>query len=242
VRSLLCCALLGVSVLAVGVDVSGLHSIHDGPVFSFYSEDERDYSDLIEFVEARNAELEAVFETSIESPITVYIFESQTSFWRHVFGGPPSGIDASGFADHVSRTFYLTSPYDPCRTRDVHLRTAIHELVHLYFPCATVWIREGIAHYYSDMLVTPTLDDLPGRISDLHFYAQTNEETRTAYNISAWIVKFIIEELCWGNLDTFRGFARNPSDYSLIGLQGEEELFQRWSVFMRIQISDSVSS
>jgi hypothetical protein len=95
-----------------------------------------------------------------------------------------------------------------------------------------VWIREGIAHYYSEMLSLDATGQLPWDLSGLRFYVDGSEATARAYHASAYLVKFIIEELCGSDIDTFRTFASNPDQYSLIGVSNEAELFRLWHHWM----------
>ena len=225
--------MLSLCTAVVAVDLSTQREIARTDSFVFYAEDNASYSDLIDFVETRNAEFEHVFSCHIPETIRVYIFASQLSFSRHVFNSETPVQNTTALADHVSMAMYITSPYDGCKSYDDMLRTPVHELVHIYFPSGYVWIREGIAHYYSGLLTHDRIGELPRDLSEMRFYVDGTRETERAYHASAYLVKYIIEELCDGQISRFRAYAANPTDFTLIGLTDEHELFLLWHTWMR---------
>jgi hypothetical protein len=214
------------------VDLSTQRKIHETNHFAYYSEDERDYVELVELIEAKNAEFARIFGTEIEGKISIYIFATQSSFAKHVFHSDIPVLDTTGFADHRSKAFYITSYYDTCKTKERLMQTPIHELVHIYFPHEYIWIREGIACYFADMLFEIPSADYPERFSDLRFYVDGVDGTRKAYYASAWLIKYVFEELCNCDMRLFRRFARYPDNYWIFGIDDEQEFFLRWRKYM----------
>ena len=218
--------------LAGAVDLNTQKKFHETEDFVFYSEDSEDYSELVELVVQKNRSFQKIFNIEFNEKISIYIFKNQISFSQHVFNSDKPVMNATGLADHVRKRFFLTSFYDTCKTRERLLQTPVHELVHLYFPCSCIWIREGIACYYADMLFGMERRTLPGGFSEMIFYEKGAEETRKAYNASGWLVKYIIEELCGNDISYFRSFSKNPENYKLLGVHNENELFGLWNDYM----------
>ena len=222
-----------VPCLLFSADLSTQRKIHESPGFIFYAEDSRDYSELFDLLERKNADFRNLFGTSLSEKIKVYIFSTQLTFSRCVFNSEEPVMNVTGLADHVSLRFYITSFYDSCKPRERLLQTPVHELVHLYFPSQWVWIREGTACYLAEMLTPDSAEDLPSRISELHFYSRGEEENKRAYNYSGWIIKYIFEECLGGSMKRFRQFSRTPSDFSILGFDGEASFFEGWKSYMR---------
>jgi len=229
--------LLIVHSFLFSVDLSTQHKIFESEDFAYYAEDANNYTELIELVEIQNKYFKLIFKKEISQKIDIYIFKNQISFSQHVFNSETPVQNATGLADHVSMRFYITSFYDTCKPRERLLQTPIHELVHLFFPSSHVWIREGIACYYSNMLTEISLEDIPDNFSEIHFYSQGVSETEKAYNSSGWIIKYIIEELLSNDIDLLREYERNPTNYSLLGYGNEIEFFDSWKIYMTQQSS-----
>jgi hypothetical protein len=234
-RIILVLLAISLSNTLFAIDLSTQKKIFETENFIFYAEDSNNYTELIELCEQKNKEFEIIFEKIIDQKITIYIFSNQISFSRKVFNSDSPVQNATGLADHVSMRFYITSFYDTCKTKERLLQTPVHELVHLYFPSKYVWIREGIACYYSNMLTKFSSEDLPRNFSEIHFYSHGATETEIAYNSSAWIIKYILEELLDNNLSQFRNFAANPVDYSSLGFNEEIDFFDSWRQYMLLQ-------
>lgn len=214
------------------VDLTTQKQIHESENFIFYAEDTDDYTELIELVERKNKDFETIFKKKIQEKIQIYIFKDQKSFSKHVFNSDTPVQNATGFADQVSMKFYITSFYDTCKSKERLLQTPIHELVHLYYPSEYIWIREGMACYYAEMLTEISPEELPNNFSEIHFYSRGVSETAKAYNCSGWIVKYIIEELLDDDIVKFKSFESNPKDYSFLGFNNETAFFNSWKEYM----------
>ena len=189
-------------------DLSTEKKIAETDDFIYFSEDDRDYTELIDLVERKNKIFQNIFNKSLPEKIRVYIFSDQLSFSKKVFGSDEPVQNATGLADHVSCRFFITSFYDDCKPKERLMKTPVHELVHIYFPSNYIWIREGTACYYSGMLDKISADEVPEHLYDLRFYTEGPEETEKAYNCSSWMVKFIIEECLNNDLKEFRRYER----------------------------------
>lgn len=218
------------------IDVSTQQKIYETAGFEYYAEDSNDYSELIDLIEKKNKEFQNIFKKKV-GKIQVYIFQDQISFSKHVFNSDVPVQNATGLADHVSMKFYITSFYDTCKPKTRLMQTPIHELVHIYFPSGYIWIREGIACYYAEMLYEVSLNELPFRLAELRFYIDGIEETKKAYNFSGWIIKYIIEEICHNDIYKFTEFAENPDDFTLLGFCDEDDFFDSWQTYMKAKIT-----
>ena len=184
-----------------GVDLSTQTLIHESESFRFFAEDTRDYSELFDLMETKYDEFTGIFGHALARKVDIYIFRDQESFSYRVFGSNEPVQNATGLADHVSGRFFITSYYDDCKPRERLLQTPVHELVHLFFPSGFIFIREGVACYYADMLNPIPEEQIPRGFQDIIFYVNGPEETGKAYMASGWMMKFIIEELVAGDID-----------------------------------------
>jgi hypothetical protein len=107
----------------------------------------------------------------------------------------------------------------------------LHELTHVLLPSGMVWVREGIAHYEAGMLAPVDAGALPRTIDALPFY-RSDAETSAAYNLSGWLVKFIVEELLHGDAPRFLRFARSPTDWAALGVANERALMDGWRAYL----------
>ena len=213
------------------VNLSGLRKIHETGQFLYFAEDNKDYSKLFRMMTASNRRFRRIFRRRIRRKIRIYIFQNQLTFSRAVFHSERPVQNATGFADHRRLRFYITSYHDTCKPVSRLLKTPVHELVHLYFPSRVLWIREGVACYYSGMLY-PLQRGLPRKISDMHFYVRGASATRRAYNCSSWLVRYIIEQRCHDDLNKFRRYAGDFRNFKIIGFLSEMDLFRAWRKYV----------
>lgn len=214
------------------VDLATEKKIAETEDFMYFAEDERDYTELIELLEYKNEKFKKIFNKILSEKISVYIFSDQLSFSKKVFGSDEPVQNATGLADHVSGRFFITSCYDDCKPKERLMKTPVHELVHIYFPSNYIWIREGIACYYSDMLEKIPAEEIPKHLYDLKFYTDSPEETEKAYNCSSWMIKYIIEECLHNDLKAFRKYEQNFEDYNRIGFVDEADFFRGFTEYL----------
>ncbi len=107
-----------------------------------------------------------------------------------------------------------------------------HELIHFYLPFYVTWIGEGSAWYWAGQLRPLDTLPLPSSPDEMIFWWETKRQTLHAYNCSGWLIRFIYEELLQSDMTAFLRFFASPSDYTLIGVESEEDLFLRWRKYM----------
>jgi len=98
-------------------------------------------------------------------------------------------------------------------------------------PAGWVGGRAGGARYEADLLTPVAAADVPRTLGGMPFY-RGDADTAAAYNLSGWLVKFIVEGLLDGDAPQFVRFLRSPTDWSTIGVAGERELMDRWRAWM----------
>lgn len=217
------------------LDFSGMEIFHQSPGFIYYAETraDEDYSELIETMELRDIEFRRKFNTRLIRPVEIFVFRSQPSFAEHVFGIVDPEFQVTGLANHVDYQIYITSYHDGCKTKKRLLTTAVHELVHIYLPHSYIYIREGVACYFSDMIYPVTEEDIPRSFTEIRFYTDGPEETTKAYNASSWMMKFIYEECLDRDMSLFRNYLTDPENYPALGFNDEEAFFDDWGEYLR---------
>ncbi len=231
-RALLAAATLLLLVGRVSaVDIGGMHLCALTEHFTVYAEDAADYGGMIASMEDHYRRLVRKYDLAFDKRMAVYVYQDQASFVKKVFGWTTAEMNVAGFADHAQRRLFLTSIHDPCRPAEHMRKMPLHELTHVLLPSGMVWVREGIAMYEADMLAPVDAGALPRTIDALPFY-RGDAETSTAYNLSGWLVKFIVEELLAGDAPRFLRFARSPTEWAPMGVANERELMAKWNEYM----------
>jgi len=224
--------LLCIGFTVSGFDTSGMKLIYQNDLFTFYSEDEKDYSLFIRYINNENKRLEKVFNRKLEHNI-FYIYSDHKSVSSKVFNADENS-PYCGFADIINKTIYITSPYDSYKYKTFidYFNTPVHELVHQYYSPSVVWLREGIAHYFSNLYLSKKITRMPKSIMDFKFYAYTPEDTFQAYIMSGWLVKYIFEERCNKDMKKFLTYANHSKNYKIINYSNEKELFSDFNQYM----------
>ena len=219
-------------------DITGMKLLSETDSFRFYARDESDYSVFNTLLDKKCREFERIFQVKLPEKVDFYIYPDRKIFFSDVLLCDETFGTTTAMADHVNYNIYLSSPYDDeVRKLGKDMKkVAVHELVHLYFPSGYIFIREGMAEYYSDRLEPAAPEDIPDGFFDIRFYVDGPEETRKAYNISGWMMKFIIEECLEGGLENelnrFRQYCKNPDDYPVIGFENEQIFFKRFGEYL----------
>ena len=221
------------------VDLSSQKLIYENEDFQFYSEDPKDYDQIIKTLSQKYVEFSDLFKKTLPGKIKVYIFSDQLSFSEKVFNSDVPVQNAAGLADYGQRRIFITSFYDTCKPRSVLLKMPVHELVHIFYKGQAIWIREGIAHYLSDMADPLDKENLSSRFDDFIFYAEGTAATKKAYDESAWMIKFILEELCHNDFAMLLEYLADYQNYKILGLQNENGLFEKWKEYIKLQKNKS---
>ncbi len=238
--SLLLCLFLTAEIFAA--DTSGMELFAETGSFRFYARDADDYSDFYQLLDEKSREFELLFQKKLPVKVDFYIYPDRVSFFRDALHCDKPFGTTTALADHVGHRIHLTSPYDEevIKIGKDMKKVAVHELVHLYFPSRYIFIREGMAEYYSDRLNPMLPEDIPKRLSDMAFYHKGDDETRKAYNASGWMMKFIIEECLNGGLQgdrrRFLKYTNNPEDYTILGYGSEAAFFEAFSGYIKENI------
>ncbi len=228
--------LFGVTLLLVAgrapaVDIGGMRLSALTEHFTVYTEDAAGYGDMVASMEDQYRRLVAKYDLDFGKRVAVYVYRDQLSFVKKVFGWTALEMNVAGFADYAGRRIFMTSIYDPCKSAEHMRKMPLHELTHVLLPSGMVWVREGIAHYEAGMIGPVDAGALPRAIDDLPFY-RGDAETSVAYNLSGWLVKYIVEELLAGDAPRFVRFARSPTDLAAIGVANEKALMDGWHGYM----------
>lgn len=213
-------------------DISGLSQIYSSEDFVFFAEDNNDYSELIDDIEMADKRFQKLFDIKLNGRVEVFIFKNRTTFSKSVFNIDTPYLNISAFSDYKEKKFYVTSFYSDPENLERYKKIPVHELVHLYLPNDILWLREGVACYYSNMLYDVKLDNIPCNIEDFGFYTDS-ENTIEAYNLSSWLVKYVIEELCDNDFNLFIKYFNDPVDYSIIGVKNEMQLMQQFKEYLK---------
>jgi hypothetical protein len=114
-------------------DTSGLNQIYKNDKFTFFTEDNSDYSLFIRYINNENNRLEKVFNKKLKHN-TFYVYSDHKSVSRKVFNSDENS-PYCGFADINKNTIYITSPYDKYKYKTYldYFNTPVHELVHQYY-------------------------------------------------------------------------------------------------------------
>lgn len=221
--------LLPVNILAVNID--NHYEIHKTNRITYWAEDNRNYNELIRITEEYNSKLESLFGSIIDH-INIYIYEDYESFNNKVYWSSDKSVIINGIANPDSNEIYLISHYDDCRPKEILLNTISHELVHLYYNHYCIWINEGIAHYFSDMLAIIDTDKLPESTDDLKFWENTEQSRREAYHFSAWIIKYIYEEICQTEVSLLVQKLEEYKSGIFFDYENETTFFADWQEYM----------
>jgi hypothetical protein len=213
------------------VDIGGMRLYALTEHFTVYAEDGADYGGMVASLESQYRRLVEKYGLAFDKRVAVYIYKDQASFVKNVFGWTTLEMNVAGFADYAQRRIFMTSIYDPCKPAEHMRKMPLHELTHILLPSGMVWVREGIAHYEAGMLAVVAEDGLPRSLAEIPFY-RSDAETSAAYNLSGWLVKFIVEELLAGDAPRFVRFARFPTDLAAIGVANEKALMDGWRAYM----------
>ena len=226
---------------AYSADTSGMELVSETDSFRFYARDGNDYSIFTNSLDEKSGEFEELFQKRLAEKVDFYIYPDRKIFFKDVLHCDEPFGTTTAMADHVSNRIYLTSPYDP-EVKDLGKdmrKVAVHELVHLYFPSEYIFIREGTAEYFSGRLVAVQPEELPYGFHNIRFYVDGPDETRKAYNLSGWMMKFIIEECLDGGLEKelqrFKLYCAKPDDYTVIGFKSESDFFEDFRAFLELK-------
>lgn len=222
--------LIFIPFLIFSIDIRDQNEIHKTRNFTFYSEDEENYGELISLLESYNSTFSKVFDKSFTKPIKVYIYKDQDGFDRKVNlpTGTPFGFNGKARPD--DREIHIVSYQSDRDRRDLLLQTAVHELVHIYYGHWYTWANEGMAHYMSGMLRIVSTTALPDSMDDLNFRG-SKREVYEAYHFSAWIIQYIYEVLCLNDPESFLHYLEDMK-LDFIGYEREEIFFDGWKEFM----------
>jgi len=193
--------------------------------------DERDYSRLAAVMDSAYVRIRDRLRPGFDGPVDVFVYPTQPDLWQAALGTRQPSHPIRGFCDVDRGRILLTSLYEDCYPPEHRYRVPVHELTHIIYSHGFIWIREGIAHYESGMLGPFDAGDLPTCEADLVFYRDV-DQTRRSYNFSAWIVKYIVEELGRGEYDVFLDFAARDGDYRALGHESESAFFDAWNEYM----------
>lgn len=199
---------------------------------NIYSEDNKDYQELIKYIKNGRNRLDQIYKGKNIGKITYYIYSSRNSFNKQVFKGNEKYLAVNGFADYKNKKICLISIYNKTVDKEKILKTAIHEMVHIFYPSNFVFIREGIANYYSNMLYPIRKKNLPYRFHNIVFYTKGVKKTKIAYNLSGWVIKFIIEECINKDMKKLKQFEQTPENYDILGYKNDKEFFKGFRLYM----------
>lgn len=217
--------------LALAVDIGGMRLYALTEHFTVYAEDAAYYGGMIASMEDQYRRLVRKYDLAFDGRVAVYVYRDQVSFVQKVFGWTTVEMNVAGFADYARRRLFMTSIYDPCKPAEHMRKMPLHELTHVLLPSGMVWVREGIAHYEAGMITDVPADELPRSLGEIPFY-RGDAGTSVAYNLSGWLVKYLVEELLAGDAPRFVRFARSPTDWAAIGVANEEALMDGWRAYM----------
>jgi hypothetical protein len=221
-------ALLFIVSSLSAIDESSFTVIYSSERIAVYSEDSKDFQDVIEKIEQKFIELETMFNKHIDEVIKFYFFKDQESYFMEIFKTKDPIVRPAANSNFHEREIYIASHipgYYTYTMKDVR-QIAIHELVHQFFRPNQMWVSEGFAEYFSDDMLPPQLESYPDSIYHLQFWGGGREKTRIAYTLSAWFVKYLIEEVCDGDYAQFFQFSMTHNQWSLVGLDSEEDFLR----------------
>ncbi|MBN2050809.1 MAG: hypothetical protein JW760_10220 [Spirochaetales bacterium] len=208
------------------VDTSNMREIYNNEIL-VYAEDCMDYTDFIAAILTSLGELETIFQKKIRSIVSIYIYSSHTSSSLKIFGSETDVIQTA-MADPVNLKIYLTSPYDTFKSKEYYYSVPIHELVHLFYSPADLWLREGIAVYLSGQLNNDiSLEQING-YSYFYPIKMTNADFLQYYNNFGWLVKYLMEEKLGNSIVRFREFCNSKSKAALLGYRTMDEFIIDW--------------
>ena len=102
--------LLSLGLYAFSFDTSGFIKIYQDSNYTFFSEDKKDYSLFIRYINNENNRLAEVFSKKLKYN-TFFIYTDHKSVSLKVFNADENS-PYCGFADIHNNTIYITSPYD----------------------------------------------------------------------------------------------------------------------------------
>ena len=218
-------------------DQSNMSLLYQSDDFLIYVEDDCDYRPIKKLLELKNNEFSKLFNREIENAVEVYIYQDQKSFNLALFGKEEPFIDTLGAGYWGINVIHLVSPYGSEREPEFLRTIPVHELIHLFWPFEVTWLGEGIAWYWSGQLCNLADIEIPSKFSDMVFWWEGKEKTLHAYNCSGWMVRYIYEELLNYDMERFTAFFNDPSNYGILGISGEEELFNKWQEYV-VEMND----
>jgi hypothetical protein len=220
---------------AFSFDTSGFTKIYQDDNFTFFSEDKKDYSLFIRYIDNENNRLVKIFNKKLKHN-TIYVYTDHKSVSRKVFNSDENS-PYCGFADIHNNIIYVTSPFDKYKykTYQDYFNALVHELIHQYYSPKAIWLREGLAQYLSDLYLSYKIIKMPKSFQDFKFYTSTSQDTFQAYNMSGWLVRFIYEERCNRDMNKFILYANNSLDYKAINFLNEKEMFGEFNKYMVIK-------
>lgn len=203
------------STYVYSVDIDNMKKIYDKELI-VYAEDQMDYSLFIVHMITALHDLEKTFEKRLEKVPTIYIYSNHISSSKKIFGSDTEVIQTA-MADPVNLRIYLTSPYDNYKSKVYYYSVPIHEFVHLLYSPSDLWLREGMAVYFSKQLIKDTQETSIETYHDLYPEKLSNSNFLNYYNNCGWIVKYLFEYKLKKSVSELIEFSYSNNKASILG-------------------------